>query len=39
VTTSTELGLLAAYAGPRVVQLTLDAHGEEPIEATKPRLR
>jgi hypothetical protein len=32
------LGLLAVYAGPRVVQLTLDAQREEPIEATKPRL-
>jgi hypothetical protein len=32
------LGLLAAYAGPRVVQLTLDANGGEPIEATRPRL-
>jgi hypothetical protein len=32
------LGLLAVYAGPRVVQLTLDANGEEPIDATRPRL-
>ena len=32
------LGLLAVYAGPRVVQLTLDAHGQESIEATRPRL-
>lgn len=32
------LGLLAVYAGPRVLQLTLDANGDEPIEATKPRL-
>jgi hypothetical protein len=32
------LGLLAVYAGPRVVQLTLDAQGKEPIEATRPRL-
>jgi hypothetical protein len=32
------LGLLAVTAGPRVVQLTLDANGDEPIEATKPRL-
>jgi hypothetical protein len=32
------LGLLAVYAGPRVVQLTLDAHGKESIEATRPRL-
>jgi hypothetical protein len=32
------LGLLAVYAGPRVVQLTLDANGKEPIEATRPRL-
>jgi hypothetical protein len=32
------LGLLAVYAGPRVLQLTLDAHGDEPIEATRPRL-
>ena len=32
------LGLLAVYAGPRVVQLTLDARGDEPIEATRPRL-
>lgn len=31
-------GLLAVYAGPRVVQLTLDAQGGEPIEKTKPRL-
>jgi hypothetical protein len=32
------LGLLAVYAGPRVLQLILDANGEEPIEATRPRL-
>jgi hypothetical protein len=32
------LGLLAVYAGPRVVQLTLDAQRDEPIEATRPRL-
>ncbi len=32
------LGLLAVYAGPRVVQLTLDAQRKEPIEATRPRL-
>jgi len=32
------LGLLAVYAGPRVVQLTLDANGNEPIDATRPRL-
>lgn len=32
------LGLLAVYAGPRVLQLILDAQGDEPIEATKPRL-
>jgi hypothetical protein len=32
------LGLLAVYAGPRVLQLTLDARGDEPIEATRPRL-
>ena len=32
------LGLLAVYAGPRVVQLILDAQGDEAIEATKPRL-
>ena len=32
------LGLLAVYAGTRVVQLTLDARGDEPIEATRPRL-
>ena len=32
------IGLLAVYAGPRVLQLVLDAQGEEPIEATKPRL-
>ncbi|HEX6616232.1 MAG TPA: hypothetical protein VF046_08010 [Gemmatimonadales bacterium] len=32
------LGLLAVYAGPRVVQLTLDAQGDEPVEATRPRL-
>jgi hypothetical protein len=31
-------GMLAVYAGPRVVQLTLDAQGDEPIEATRPRL-
>jgi len=31
-------GLLAVYAGPRVLQLTLDARGEEPITATQPRL-
>jgi hypothetical protein len=32
------LGLLAVYAGPRVVQLTLDAQGDEPLTATRPRL-
>jgi hypothetical protein len=32
------LGLLAVHAGPRVVQLTLDARGDEPIGATRPRL-
>jgi hypothetical protein len=32
------LGLLALYAGPRVVQLTLDAQGDEPLTATRPRL-
>ena len=32
------LGLLAVHAGSRVVQLTLDANGNEPIEATRPRL-
>jgi hypothetical protein len=32
------LGLLAVYAGPRVLQLTLDARGDEPIDATRPRL-
>lgn len=32
------LGLLAVYAGSNVVQLTLDARGSEPIEATRPRL-
>ncbi len=32
------LGLLAVHAGPRVLQLILDAHGGEPIEATRPRL-
>lgn len=32
------IGLLAVYAGPRVVQLTLDSQGDEPIEKTKPRL-
>jgi hypothetical protein len=32
------LGLLAVYAGPRVVQFILDAKGDEPITATRPRL-
>ena len=32
------IGLLAVYAGPRVLQLVLDAQGDEPIEATRPRL-
>jgi hypothetical protein len=32
------VGLLAVYAGPRVVQLTLDANGNEQIAATRPRL-
>ncbi len=32
------LGLLAAYTGDQVVQLTLDAHHDEPIAATRPRL-
>jgi hypothetical protein len=26
------------HAGPRVLQLILDAHRSEPIEATRPRL-
>jgi hypothetical protein len=32
------LGLLAVHAGPDVLQFTFDAHGDEPIEATRPRL-
>jgi hypothetical protein len=32
------LGLLAVHAGAYVVQLTFDAKGQEPIEATRPRL-
>ncbi|HET8624542.1 MAG TPA: hypothetical protein VFM14_13345 [Gemmatimonadales bacterium] len=32
------LGLLAMYAGPRVLQLTLGASGDEPIDTTRPRL-
>ncbi len=32
------LGLLVAYVGPDILQLTLDAQGDEPIEATRPRL-
>jgi hypothetical protein len=32
------LGLLVAYAGPDVLQLTLDAQGDEPVDATRPRL-
>ena len=32
------LGLLVAYAGADVLQLTLDAQGDEPIDATRPRL-
>jgi len=32
------LGLLAVHSGSSVVQFTLDAHGTEPIEATRPRL-
>lgn len=32
------LGLLAVHVGPRVVQFILDANGQEPIEATRPRL-
>ena len=32
------LGLLAVYDGPRALQLTLDAQGDESIEATRPRL-
>jgi hypothetical protein len=32
------LGLLAVHSGSSVVQLTLDAKGSEPIEATRPRL-
>ena len=31
-------GLLAVYAGPRVLQLVLNTQGDEPIEATRPRL-
>jgi hypothetical protein len=32
------VGLLAVFAGSRVLQLTLDSQGDEPIEATRPRL-
>ncbi len=32
------IGFLAVYAGPRVLQLTLDPNGDEPTEATRPRL-
>ena len=32
------LGLLAVYAGQRVLALTLDAHNREPVTATRPRL-
>ena len=32
------VGLLAVYAGPRVLQLTLDPNGDEPTEAIRPRL-
>ena len=32
------LGLLAVYAGPKILQLTLDTNGDEPITATRPRL-
>jgi hypothetical protein len=32
------LGLLAVHAGPDVVQFIFDARGDEPIEATRPRL-
>ena len=32
------LGLLAVHSGSNVVQFIFDAHGDEPIEATRPRL-
>lgn len=32
------LGLLAVHSGSTVVQFILDANGDEPIEATRPRL-
>ena len=32
------LGLLVVYAGPHALQLTLDAQGDEPVDATRPRL-
>jgi hypothetical protein len=32
------LGLLAVHSGSTVVQLIFDANGDEPIEATRPRL-
>jgi hypothetical protein len=32
------IGLLAVYAGPRVVVLTLEANKDEPLDATRPRL-
>ena len=32
------LGLLAVHSGSDVVQLIFDANGDEPIEATRPRL-
>ncbi len=32
------LGLLAVHQGPDVLQFTFDARGDEPIEATRPRL-
>jgi len=31
-------GFLAVYAGPRIVTFSMDAHANESIEATRPRL-
>ena len=31
-------GLIAVFVGPRIVTLTMDAHEDKPVEATRPRL-
>ena len=33
-----EQGFLAVFLGPRIVTFSMDAHNDEPVDATRPRL-